>query len=170
VRGGQTSAFSTRLREIGAAVDATLQLRNVNSVADNYREGKRQRRLLALASVLVILAVLLLSGAGIYAMMSFTVARRRREIGIRSALGANPRRILSSIFARASAQLGIGVLFGLLGAFAVDRLLGRGPVADGRVIMLPIVALLMMTIGLLAAFDPARRGLSIQPTEALREE
>jgi putative ABC transport system permease protein len=170
VRGGQTSAFSTRLREIGAAVDATLQLRNVNSVADNYREGKQQRRLLALASVLVILAVLLLSGAGIYAMMSFTVARRRREIGIRSALGANPRRILSSIFARASAQLGIGVLFGLLGAFAVDRLLGRGPVADGRVIMLPIVALLMMTIGLLAAFDPARRGLSVQPTEALREE
>lgn len=169
-RSSPASNFSTRLGEITAAVDPTLHLRDLRSAADAVREGQRNARLLALATLLVILAVLLLSGAGIYAMMSFSVSRRRREIGIRSALGADPRRILSSIFARASAQIGIGVLFGLLGAVAVDRLLGRGPMEDGNLAVLPTVALLMTCIGLLAAVSPARRGLAVQPTEALREE
>jgi ABC-type antimicrobial peptide transport system permease subunit len=103
-------------------------------------------------------------------MMSFTVARRRREIGIRSALGADPRRVLSSVFARASAQLGAGILLGVIGTVALDRVTGRGPVHDGNLVVLLLVATLMTMIGLLAAIGPARRGLAVQPTEALREE
>ena len=103
-------------------------------------------------------------------MMSFTVARRRREIGIRSALGADRRQVLASVFARASAQLGAGILVGLIGAVAVDRLTGRGPVHDGNAVILLVVAAVMTTVGLLAATGPARRGLAVQPTEALREE
>jgi ABC-type antimicrobial peptide transport system permease subunit len=101
-------------------------------------------------------------------MMSFTVAKRRREIGIRSALGADPRRILTGIFARAAAQLGAGVLVGLVlaAAFAVatDDVNARG------FLMMPAIAGLMLIVGLLAALGPARRGLAVQPTEALREE
>ena len=64
--------------------------------------------------------MLLLSAAGIYAMMSFTVARRRREIGIRAALGADARRILTGIFRRAAAQLAVGVAVGLTIASALS--------------------------------------------------
>ena len=64
--------------------------------------------------------MLRLSAAGIYALMSFTVARRRREVGIRAALGAQPRRLLASIFSRALGQLAVGVVVGLLAAALLD--------------------------------------------------
>ena len=68
---------------------------------------------MAIALSLVIVAVLLLSAAGIYALMSFTVSQRRKEIGIRVALGANARTLLASIFARARGQLALGAVSGL---------------------------------------------------------
>jgi ABC-type antimicrobial peptide transport system permease subunit len=118
--------------------------------------------------VAVALSVLLLSAAGIYAMMSFTVAKRRREIGIRAALGADPRRILTGIFARAAAQLGAGVLAGLALAAAFEWV--TGDTGGRRFLLLPAVAAILLTVGMVAALGPARRGLAVQPTEALREE
>jgi ABC-type antimicrobial peptide transport system permease subunit len=86
---------------------------------------------------------------------------------------------VSSIFTRASAQLGAGVAVGLILALALDRatggmLMGR-PSADtvglrGAVALIPIVAAIVMAVGLLAAIGPARRGLAVQPVEALRDE
>jgi hypothetical protein len=162
--------FAPRLREIAAAVDPALQVSNLIGEADRHRLSRRFLLYLAIGTTAAMLSVVLLSAAGIYAMMSFTVARRRREIGIRSALGADPRRLLSSIFARASAQLGAGIVLGLIGTVALDRVMQRGPVHDGNVIALPFVAALMIVVGLLAAIGPARRGLAVQPSEALREE
>jgi predicted permease len=170
VRGGVAAAFIEPLRDITASVDPALQLHEMYAVSEIRRLGQRSLRLMALGVVLVTGSVLLLSAAGIYAMMAFTVARRRREIGIRSALGADPRRILGAIFARAGAQLGTGVGIGLLIATAAE--LGTGGWVMGRqaLIMVPIVASLVMAVGLVAALGPARRGLAVQPTEALREE
>jgi len=137
----------------------------------NFQRQAQQALLgVALVIVAVTVSVLLLSAAGLYAMMSFTVTRQRREIGIRSALGADPRRILSGIFARATAQLGAGLLTGVVLAAALDRAVGGGLLAGKGMVLLPIVAALMMAIGLLASLGPARRGLAVQPTEALREE
>ena len=71
-----------------------------------FSEIKRQQaialRLMLLASSLVVVTVLLLSAAGIYAMMSFTVSQRRKEIGIRAAMGADAGQLLRSIFTRAA--------------------------------------------------------------------
>jgi putative ABC transport system permease protein len=117
----------------------------------------------------VTFSVLLLSAAGIYAMTSFTVVRRRREIGIRTALGANPRLLLRGIFARAAAQLGAGVLAGLVLATALDRF-AVNALGDRTPVLLPAVAVLMVIVGLLAALGPARRGLAVPPTDALRED
>ncbi|HET7622209.1 MAG TPA: ABC transporter permease [Gemmatimonadaceae bacterium] len=179
VRSGLTPAFTRQLRDMVAATDPGLQLHDVRTDAEVLSEGARELRTFALAVAFATLSVLLLSAAGIYAMLSFTVAQRRREIGIRAALGANPRRIVSSIFARACAQLGAGVMVGLVLTLALDRatggmLIGR-PSEDtvglrGAVALMPIVAAIVMTVGLLAALGPARRGLAVQPTEALRDE
>lgn len=165
ITGGPPEAFAQRLREIAVEVDPALQLHELETATAN--EWRSQQGLLALALVIVAvtLSVLLLSAAGIYAMMSFTVAKRKREIAIRSALGADPRRLLRGIFARATMQLGAGVLAGLLLAVVI-----QGPVDGKGLLLLPLVAAIMMVVGLLAALGPARRGLAIQPTEALREE
>jgi ABC-type antimicrobial peptide transport system permease subunit len=112
--------------------------------------------------------VLLLSAAGIHALMSLTVTRRRREIGIRTALGADSSRLLANIFARAAWQLGLGGLVGsLLGA---GLLLGSGAAWREASISLGGVVMLLLTAGLAAAVGPARRGLRIRPMEALKEE
>jgi putative ABC transport system permease protein len=102
--------------------------------------------------------------------MSFTVSQRRREIGIRSALGASGRGILASIMARAVRQLALGVGVGLTMAIGIDLAAG-GVLMNGRgLFVVPATAVFMLIVGLLAAVGPARRGLRVQPTEALRAE
>jgi hypothetical protein len=169
VRTGPAVDFTGPLRGITADVDPALMLHELMTQSESIRMTQQGLRATALGILLVTGSVLLLSAAGIYAMMSFTVARRRREIGIRSALGADPRRILSGVFMRAAAQLGIGAAVGLGLAVSLDIATG-GWVMGGQAILLPIVVAIVMTVGLLAAFGPARRGLAVQPVEALREE
>ena len=99
--------------------------------------------------------------------MSFTVAQRTREIGIRTALGANPRRILAGIFGRVLAQLAIGLGLGSLlsGALIMTTLTWQ----DAG-LLFSAVAAIILAVGLAAALGPARRGLGIDPTEALRTD
>ncbi len=79
-------------------------------------------------------------------------------------------RLLAGIFSRALAQLGVGAAVGLLGAIALEQVL-EGEMLQGQgAVLVPIVIVFMITVGVLAAIGPARRGLRIQPTEALREE
>lgn len=169
VRGAAPGTFADRLRQIGAAVDPALQLRNISTAEDARTREQGLMRLIGGTLIAVTLSVVVLSAAGIYALMSFTVARRRKEIGIRAALGADPRRLLTGIFSRAAWQLGLGAALGMVGALAIEHVDGE-IFEDGAAVVLPLVALLMMAVGLLAAWGPARRGLAVQPTQALREE
>jgi putative ABC transport system permease protein len=170
VRGGDAVRFASRFREITATVDPILKLERVNGVLPAWNSERGAFRAIAAVIVAGTLSVLLLSAAGIYAMMSFTVSRRRREIGIRAALGADARRVVTGIFGRAGAQLGAGIAVGLAIASAFEWLGPGGTMGDKALIILPGVVALMFTVGLLAAIGPARRGLAVQPTEALREE
>ena len=117
---------------------------------------------------------LLLSTAGIHSLMSFTVARRTREIGIRTAIGASPRLVVSGIFSRAFTQLGIGVIAGsipgfLLFSYGAPEIATAAGTAMGALAFAGIAAF-MITVGLLSSAVPMRRALRIQPTEALRAE
>ncbi len=113
---------------------------------------------------LVGFTVLLLSATGIHSLMSFTVARRTREIGIRVALGASPALIVRGIFSRAFLQISLGVLVGsTLAAWA-----GLG--STRALLILLASDAIMLVVGLTACAVPLRRALRIDPTEALRAE
>ena len=162
--------FANTMRDIGAAVDPNLQLRDIATAEIVLKREQGFMRLIGVTVMLVLLSVVGLAAAGMYALMSFTVARRRREIGIRAALGADRNRLLAGIFARSLAQLGTGAAVGLLGALALDQII-EGEMFQGQgAVLLPTVTFVMAMVGALAALGPARRGLRIQPIDALREE
>jgi putative ABC transport system permease protein len=167
---GPFAIFARKLRQISGTLDPTLRLSGTITLSDIYRREQMGLYWGALAFALVTLSVLLQSGGGIYALMSFTVTRRRREIGIRAALGADSQRILRSICSRALAQVALGIFIGLIAGTLLDAVLD-GELMGGRgALILPVVSLLMLLVGLLATLGPALRGLRIHPTEALREE
>jgi ABC-type antimicrobial peptide transport system permease subunit len=121
----------------------------------------------ALTSVawLVGFIVLTLSATGIHSLVSFTVARRTREIGIRTALGGRTGRIVAAVFSRAFIQIGAGIVAGSALAAVM------GGVGSTREILILVAAdVIMLVVGLAACAVPLRRALRINPTEALRAE
>ena len=170
LRAQTPEAFAPTLRRVAASVDPMLQLSSVKSLDALYREYAQVAARIATVIALITGSVLLLSAAGIHALMSFTVNQRRREIGIRAALGAPARGILRSVLTRATRQLALGVVAGLTAAVALDRATG-GVLLDGAgLLLVPGTAAFMLVVGLLAAAGPARRSLRVQPTESLRTE
>jgi predicted permease len=157
-------AFATRLRTVAAAVDPMIRLTDVQLLTDVGGGEAAINWTLTAVAWLISLVVLLLSATGIHALMSFTVARRTREIGIRAALGAPPRRIVAGIFARAFLQIGTGVLAGS----ALAALVGLG--STRQLLLLLAADVIMLIVGLTASVVPLRRALRIDPTEALRAE
>lgn len=169
VRGAPPESFADRLRALTVAVDPMLRLGVVGTLDNTLELEGELDKAIFVAVALVTLSVLLLSAAGIYALMSLTIARRRREIGIRAALGAGPRRVLVSILSRAAGQIGIGIVIGV--GMDVSLMLAGDTGMSGRaVVLLLSVTALMTAVGLIAALGPARRALAIQPTEALKAE
>ena len=168
VKGATPATVSARIREIATNLDPALQTRGLRTLDDVLRSEQGAFRLTALGITTVALSVLLLSAAGIYALLSFAVTQRRREIGIRTALGAHPRQILGAVFAQAMRQLGVGVALGVVVAALVLRTVHP---LDGELAAAVLgVSVLMTIVGLLAAMGPARRGLRIGPSEAMRGE
>jgi predicted permease len=168
---GDPAGLAERLRNVVAGVDPTLQVDEVRTLAAIYREHRFGDNLGAITIGAVTGSVLLLSAAGLYALMAFTVAQRRREIGIRSALGAQPGQLVAAVFRRAFWQIGTGSAAGMLAAYLAGRYVpieqvGGLPIPG----ILPGAAAFMLLVGVLAALGPARRGLRIDPTEALRSE
>ena len=167
VQGADAASFAGRLREVGLALDPMLRLGDVRALDAGVNDNATLLRWAFLGIVGVTTSVLLLSAAGIYALMSFTVTRLRREIGIRSALGARPHLLVGGVLSKAAGQIAVGILVGLVLARMLTHAGGN---LDYPVLRLLLVAAFMMVVGMVAAFGPARRALRIQPTEALRSE
>ena len=128
----------------------------------------------AIALAAVTSLVLFLSALGIFSLVSVSVSRRTREIGLRAALGANPGHVLAGVLSHATVLMGTGIAAG--GAILLFSVaLGLGP--SGRPAedvtlftgYLGMTAVVMLAGALLACIGPARRALRINPTEALRE-
>lgn len=169
--GSGQAGLAERLRNVAVNVDPALHVDEVRTLAEIYRDHRFADNLGAMAIGAVTASVLLLSAAGLYALMAFTVAQRRREIGIRSALGAPPGLLMAAVFRRAFWQIAAGSAAGifaawLLGWYVPIEQIGGLPIPG----ILPGAAAFMLLVGVLASLGPARRGLRIDPTEALRNQ
>jgi predicted permease len=164
---GDAAPLAPRVAALARQIDAGLHLRDIVTLDDLV--AQEQSRMVAGSVVFgsVLLVAVVFSAAGLYALMAVAVKRRTREIGIRIALGATPRRVLGHVFARAARQLGGGIIAGdsliLLLAWRADSL------TPALLVTSAITSVIMATVGVLACAAPARRALRIQPTEALRE-
>ena len=165
------TAFIPRLRRIAAEVDPAAMVRNPMLLSDLSEREWLGLRYLALAPVLFSLIAMLLSAAGLYAVMAFSVSQRTREIGIRAALGASRAGIIAMIGRKAAVQLGLGAALG--GAIAVPLVISTSgdPLIrpqNPALVVLGVIAVLV-ALGLLACAAPALRAARVQPTEALRD-
>jgi predicted permease len=164
---GDASPLAPRAAALAPQVDAGLFLRDIVTLDDIVAQEQNRMAGGSVIFASVLLVSLVFCAAGLYALMAVAVARRTREIGIRIALGANSRRVLGSVFARASRQIGGGIIAGnsliLLLAWRADSL-----TAD-LLVSSVITSVIMAAVGVLACAAPARRALRIQPTEALRQ-
>jgi len=114
----------------------------------------------------------LLSAVGIFGVMNYSVALRTREIGLRLAVGAQPRQVLMLILKQGLMLTIVGVVFGLAAAFALTRLLSGllFGVTAFDVTTFTTISLLLVVVSLLACYLPARRAMRIDPLQALRYE
>lgn len=117
-------------------------------------------------------AATLIATCGIYGLMAYAVAQRRREIGVRMALGATRRDVLRLVLTRAFRIVLAGLMVGLAGAAGVTRVLQTFlfGVTPTDPLVFTIVTLLLLAVGLMAAWLPARRATRIDPWKALRTE
>jgi putative ABC transport system permease protein len=117
-------------------------------------------------------AAMLIATCGLYGVMAYAVTQRRREIGVRMALGATRRDVLRLVLARALRIIAAGLIVGLAGAAGLSRVLRTFlfGVTPTDPLVFAGVALLLLAVGLVAAWLPARRATRIDPWAAVRAE
>jgi putative ABC transport system permease protein len=165
---GDAAAYEAKLRTIAAQVAPELRLYDVLALDEVLRKDNENGLFAMTVAIGVNVLILMLSAAGLFALMSVAVIRRTREIGIRLAIGANPRAVLAALFKRAATQVGVGIIIGNILVVVVLFKLFEEMNATTAALPMAIASLIMATVGFCACFLPARRALRVQPTEALR--
>ena len=177
VRGGDPMALAPRVYEIATAVDPSLRLIDVQRASEVNNDSLWVMALWKRITVVLSGVALVLSLAGIYAVLSFTVARRTREIGVRVALGASRQRVVGATFRRPLLQVTLGVVVGTAIVFTFATILQytEFPGADeeltlGGIAMILGYGIVMLGVCMLGCVGPTRRALNIEPSIALRTE
>jgi predicted permease len=163
-----TGAIRNELRAIGPEI----MLTNIATLNEQVDQSLMQERLVATLSLFFGLLALLLASIGLYGVMSYDVARRTQEIGIRMALGANANRVVRLVLRETLGWVVLGVALGLGAALATTswvesmlfRLKPRDPLTIG------VAALVLLVVAAIAGYLPARRAARVDPLVALRHE
>lgn len=180
---GDPLRLTPRLRAIAEAVDPNIRLNGATRLDMTSDPLVWFISLWRQITMVLTGVAVLLSLAGIYAVLSFTVSKRTREIGVRVAVGASPRRIVATIFRRPMIQVSSGIVVGSL-MVGLGSVVVRNHVPDsdfgmqtlagglslGQLASLIGYAVLMFGVCTLACVVPTRRALRVQPTEALRAD
>jgi len=170
--GADPVALASAARRAVQAVDPDLPVFDIATMNQLvYRSASAPRFNTALLGVFAALA-LVLAAVGIYGVMSYAVAQRTHEIGVRVALGAEASNIIRQMVRQGMMPAAIGIAAGTVGAWAVTRFLSSllFGVRPTDPITFALVPLLLATVGVLACLLPARRATKVDPVEALRYE
>jgi len=172
-------SIAPRVRELAMVVDPAIRVEKIMRLDQVttpllWLLGLWTKIIIGLTAVALVLSL-----AGIYAVLSYTVARRTREIGVRVALGASARRVITSVFKRPLTQVTLGVIAGIVLIIVAATAAGKstqfkgtqvGVLTLGDAAVLVGYAMLMVGVCTLACVVPTLRALRVQPTEALRAE
>jgi predicted permease len=168
---GTPEALVESIRKTIAAIDPSLPLFDTHTMAERLDSSLVSRRVPMLLAAGFGIVALLLSAIGIYGVLAYGVAQRRREIGIRMALGSTARDVFGLVLGDGAKIIGVGLALGLAGSYVAGRamkglLYGVQPM-DPRV--LGVVAITLATVALLATMIPARRAAKVNPLVALND-
>jgi predicted permease len=166
---GDMTAATNALRAIAAKADATLRLGDVQSLAAVTANGVRSINFIVAALGLVSAAALVLALSGLYAVMSFAVSRRTREIGIRIALGANAQSVVALMLKRSMRPVAVGAVVGIGAAVGVSQVLSSVLFGVSPVDPLALfgAAAVVGGVALAAGTLPARRAARVDPSRTL---
>jgi putative ABC transport system permease protein len=172
--GQSVTALPEILRRAVKKVDANLPLYYVSTPQQQLDGLVASNRIIATMFSIFGMVAVVLAGVGIYGVMSFSVSQRTQEFGVRMALGADARRIVTMVVRQGGTQVATGVTLGLGLAFAIAALLGSGLQnvlfnVNGRdPVVYAAVATMVITISMAATLLPARRATRVQPNSVLR--
>jgi predicted permease len=169
---GDPLSLVPMIRETVRGIDANIPMVDVSTQMEQVERRFEQERVFAQAYTLFGTLALILAAVGLYGVMSYNVARRTNEIGIRLALGARREQVLGATMRESLALVGIGLVAGVLVVLAASRfvasLLFGVPKNDPLTLSLAVVVL--VAVGAAAAYLPARRASRVDPMIALRSE
>ncbi|HEY4136880.1 MAG TPA: FtsX-like permease family protein, partial [Casimicrobiaceae bacterium] len=169
---GDQLSLGPSLREAVAQIDRTVPVSDVRTMAQVAASTQaRPRFTMALLTLFAGIA-LVLGIVGIYGLMSYTVAQRQREVGIRMALGASPGDAQRMVLGEGMKLAGVGIGIGLIAAFSTTRMLGGFlyGVTSTDPITFAVATLTLAAVALAASYIPALRATKVDPTTALRAE
>ena len=168
----EPTALAPAVRRELAALDPTVPVADVRTMEEIVaRSTARSTFMMMLLAVAAGMA-LLLSAVGIYGVISYVVAQRRSEIGVRIALGASVAEVARLVVMQSVRLAVLGVVLGLAGAYAGTRVIRSllFETSPTDPLVLGVVPLVLLAIAVAASFAPARRAASVSPVEALRSQ
>ena len=165
-------SFFTSIREVVQAQNNQNVISNAQTMNEVIADSLAQRRFAMIVLGAFAAAALLLASLGIYGVISYLVGQRTHELGIRVALGASRRQILTLVLGHGLKMTLVGVVVGLVAAFGLTRLMRNLLYGVGATdpATFAIIAALLMFVALLACYLPARRATKVDPLIALRNE
>jgi len=169
---GEPEMLAAGVRGAVRAIDKNLPVYDIKTMDDVLSASVANNRLVVLLFGVFAMFALLLASIGIYGVIAYSVAQRTHEIGIRIALGAQRTDVLGLVVGQGMVPAVIGVIIGLIGAFAVTRIMQGllyGVSATDPAVFVG-VSLLLMIVALTACYIPARRATKVDPIIALRYE
>lgn len=169
---GDPAALGGAVRTALAEVDPDLPVVKMRPLGEDLAASTAQRRFLTVLLALFAALAAGLAALGLYGVIAYGVVQRRREIGIRMALGARPAAVLGSVIRRGLAYAAAGVALGAAGALALRRLLAAQlfEISAADPATYAAVALLLAAVAALASWLPARRAAAVDPAITLRAE